>query len=166
MAINPEEKEFDLLGEFSEDFSAIRIEHHITNRYVLKSLQGKRLSITVKPYKELRTEAQNRYLRGPMISAIKQWYKETQGVVLTGDQIYCFILDRVLGHKPKVTTIMGHEVIVFPKKSLSKYSKEDFGQAIEIIIEYFAQRGCYISPPVKNNHLHELLENNKNIKDE
>lgn len=164
MALNPEEKEFDLLGEFSEDFATIKIDHHITNRYVLKSLAGKKLSVTVKPFKESRTDAQNRYMHGVIVPTVKAWYKETHGVVLTADEVYTFLRIRVLGEKPKVRVIMGLEVVTMTGKRFSQMNKTEFAQAIDTIIDYFAQRGCYISPPIKNNHLHEILQ--QNVKDE
>ncbi|MCB9047644.1 MAG: hypothetical protein H6550_16035 [Chitinophagales bacterium] len=159
MGINPQEREFDLTGTMSDDCTTIKLDPHALNRYILGTLTGIKLELTIKPYKELRTAAQNRYMWGVVVPTVRMWLKETQGETFTADDVYTWLRTHILGQKPVVRTIMGEEVIILTSKKFSAMSTTEFNNAVETIRKEMMERGCDIPEPTKNNNLHDFLDN-------
>ena len=150
-------KEVQLIGTLSDSLDGVSILHHRMYKNILKHLKGLELEILIRPLKRQRSEAQNRYMWGVVVPIVAQWYLEQEGMKLTKDQVYTFLRTRVLGQTPMVIVIDGMEMIHFTAKRFSQMNTKEFSDAVETILQYYADKGLEIPTPRKDNFIHDYF---------
>jgi hypothetical protein len=148
---------YDFIGYLNEEGSGIDLSHWRPLAPLLRKYKDKRLIVTLVEYKKHRSDAQNRYFHGPLISSVKAFYRETEGVDYDTDEVKAIIYQRVLGRKIKITMVDGVEVIAYEGKRLSSMKTHEFAKAIEKIFLYYDEKDWYIPPP-PDRGLHTITE--------
>lgn len=146
----------------------IKLDHPKVMRTALSRFVGKRLMITIKQYKYIRTDAQNRYIHGVVVPVVRRWFLETSGENLTKDEVYMWLRTSLLGHKPTITEVNGESLIKIGGKRFSQMTTEEFAEAIDAIVDRMAERGCQIPlpPDKKANTLNDFLPPDKDLTDD
>lgn len=120
--------------------------------------RDKKLLLEVSKLSRRRSDAQNRYIWGVVVPCTRAWLKETTGEKYTPDFVYSWLRSSILGAKPEVKTVAGEEVIVMTSKRFSKMTTVEFSEAIELILDTLAERGCIIPEPKANNFLSDFYK--------
>lgn len=126
-------------------------------RRVVKHMRGKQLLVTFTEAKYQRSSAQNRYLWGVIYTTIKAWYKETQGESISKEHLHAHTLSNVLESRIEITEIFGEEVFIVKQKSTSQLTAEEFGDMVEKLKAFWAEKGCVIPDSKQFNILSEYL---------
>lgn len=137
--------EITVTGNLSPSFR-LEIDSHKALARILKRFMGKQLEIHISEFKRQRSLAQNRWIWGLCVPTVKGWLKETQGEKYTKDEVYYYI-QSVLGRKTIIKEIAGEEVIIMEGKRMSQMTTKEFSDAVEEIVQYFAERGLAIPLP-------------------
>jgi hypothetical protein len=155
-------EELELYGELSEDYT-LSIAHSSNQsfRRILSKFLGKELVIIIKPIKYLRTAAQNRWLWGVCYPTIRAFEKESGRQIPSKDELHVFHLTTFLGVKPVVKEVLGMEVVVMEGKTSSQLSKAEWNTFKEDIQQHWAEKGCDIPDPKKNNFLQDFIEDDE-----
>lgn len=152
--------QLEMYGELSEDYGiSIAHSNHGGFRKILNKFKGTELAVVIKPVKYLRSAAQNRWLWGVCYPLIRGFEKESGRDVPTPDELHAFHLTTFLGVKPVFKEVLGMEVVVMEGKTSSKLSTKEFGEFKDKIQHHWAERGCNIPDPKKNNFIQDFLYN-------
>lgn len=153
MALN----EINISGELDDEDRLILDDLPFINRTLMK-FRKKKLAINITELTVNATLSQKRYWFGLVIPLIISFHKETQGELLSKDDVHPYILTKILGLKLTSKVIFGQEVFVVEGKSLRTMSTKDFNEAKTLVQEHFAQKGLDIPDPRENNLLNNHLK--------
>jgi hypothetical protein len=157
-----EEGVYEMIGQLTEDCQYVYLEHWKMFRRLLTKWVGKDVIITIKELQYKRSEAQNRLIHGLITPYVMRWYYETHGERKTHDEIYTWLRIAILEQRPRITEVAGEQVVTMTGKRFSKMTKKEFAEAVDLIMQRMAERGCYIPEPHKHdkaNHFpHEYLK--------
>ncbi|CAB4185382.1 hypothetical protein UFOVP1492_72 [uncultured Caudovirales phage] len=162
-----DEREYSLSGMLStnpDDLEPgemfLRLDQWRAFRRLFRSWESRKLSITLKIYRYLRSLAQNNYYWGVAVPTIRAWMLENWGVKYTPNRVHSYNLMHVLGDEPEFTEVAGVQVVSFERKSTSKMSTVEFSQFVEDLQRHYDTRGCYIPNPKKKglNLLNEFID--------
>lgn len=151
-------REFNVVGELTEDGQFIKISHYKPLKRIFKGLIGKQLEVSFKLLKYQRSAAQNRYLWGVAYVTIAAWYKDSQGSSISKDAIHAHTLQHILDYEVEVQNVLGKEVIVVKGKSTSALNTKEFCDLVESLQKYWAERGCVIPDPKGHNFLSDYIK--------
>jgi hypothetical protein len=140
-------EEFTVVGELSPDGQSLVIANSARAKRLWKSLQGVQLEIVFKKFYRKRSLAQNRWIWGVCVPDVIRFLKETTGVEHSKEAVYSFLRTRVLGNEMWVETIDDQDIIYLSGKRFSKMTTKEFSDAVEKIVEYYAERGLQIRLP-------------------
>lgn len=152
------EREYDVLGELSEDCTSIRLLHGKGFARVLSFMVGKQLRVRFQIFRALRSDAQNRYIHGVVVPTVQYWHKHSQGEEKSHDEVYTWLRTGLLGHKVVISEMLGQQVLTLEGKRFSKMTTKEFAEAIDVIVKEMAERDCIIMLPKENNFIHEFLK--------
>lgn len=147
--------ELTILASMGEDFKITPMFPKKMAR-LLKKYVGieKPLEVVISIHHRQRSLAQNRWIWLICSSTVMAWLKETQGINYTKDEVYAYVQTAALGRKMELKEIAGEEVIVLEGKRFSRMTTLEFSESVEIIVQYFAERGLDIPlPKPKTNNL-------------
>lgn len=116
----------------------------------------KLLEVEVGPARKGRSNKQNRYYWGCVIREVQLHIKETQGILVTKDWVHAYHMQTVFEFTPVVKTVLGEEVIYFDEKRLSACSTVEFEERMELLRQYWAERGCDIPEPNEENYPEDI----------
>ncbi len=150
-------KDIPLSGYLSDDLASIKLEHHRVMRRVLQLWAGKRLILTVGVFRRRRTEAQNRYMWGYLVPAVKGWMEDKDGRSYSKDAVYVY-LRKLCGHEIVIEMIRGEEVITQKGKRFSQMTTVEFNKAVEHLQHHFGKKGLYLDDPTEDNMLPDFLQ--------
>lgn len=152
-----EDRVFELSGELTDSCDGIMfdVSRHLWR--VLGPLKGKKLLVKFGVLRHKRSDAQNRYIWGVMVPTVQAWFKETTGEVKSKDEVYTWFRVGLLGDKPVITEVMGCEVITMSGKRFSQMNTKEFGEAVDMILQLMAEKGCVIPEPRQFNFITEFL---------
>lgn len=153
-----DENTYEVIGEFTEDTQYLFLPFYKVYRRAFKKFVGTEVRVTITPLVYKRSDAQNRYLWGYIVPAVKDWLYETQGEKYSPDYVYTWLRIELLGEVPKIATIMGTEIVTMVGKRFSQMSVQEFTVAVDTIKAKMSERGLILKDPRKNNMLHELLD--------
>lgn len=153
------EREYEVTGELQEDMT-IKLTAGSGLYRVLYHLCEKKLLIKMSVFREKRSDKQNRYFHGVVVVCVRAWLAETQGVKWESDEVYYWINQEVMGNKPRITEIMGQQVITMTGKRFSQMTTKEFADAVDAILKHFAELGCNIPEPNQNNFIEDLITDN------
>jgi hypothetical protein len=151
-------REFNVVGELTEDGQFIKIAHYKPLKRIFKALIGQPLDVSFKQLKYQRSAAQNRALWGVAYVTIAAWYKETNGEAISKDAIHAHTLQRILDYEVEVKEVYGTEIIVVKGKSTSALNTKEFTDLYKKIQKYWAEKGCDIPDPRGNNFLSDFIK--------
>lgn len=152
------DKEFEIVGTLSEDCTTIEITHHKMLRRLISGLRGEKLRVRFSKLRLKRSDAQNRYIHGVVVPHVRIFFLDTEGIQYTHDEAYVWLRTGLLGQKPEIKEVGGVQVIVMTGKRFSKMTTKEFEEAMEIIRQEMAVRGCVIPEPRQHNFLEEFLD--------
>lgn len=147
---------YEVEATIAED-GTIRPLHFAMYKRLFRNLMDKELLVTVQPLRRRRSDRQNRYYWGVMIPTIRAFHKESTGESITPDEVHAYNLCTVLGQKPVIKEIMGVEVVSFEQKRTSDMDTKDFTEFVDVLMHYWAERGCVIPVPRGENLLTDHL---------
>lgn len=156
--MNPLNQEYDLTGYLTEDFRHIELDNPKMVKLIARKLAGVPLDVRIKPFKEKRSDSQNRYFWAVIIPYVQTWLREVKGEAHKPDEVYAWIRLSLLGSNVKVVTVLGQEVIMVEDKHFSKMTTKEFAETVDTIRAKMLERGCDIPEPTKNNTLSEHYE--------
>lgn len=152
-------REYELTGTLTSEYQlTIDFLHLQGMKNLLRGFIDKELVIKVKERIRKRSEAQNRYYWGILIPTVRAFLKETEGKTYTEDQLHTYHLMKVIGAKPVITEILGLEVVSFEVKRSSKMSTKEFGEFVDILQAYWAERDLVVSDPKGDNFISDHLK--------
>jgi hypothetical protein len=154
------DREFDVVGELQEDGVTLLLKHGKAFKRLTAKLVGQPLRVRFSVLRKKRSDAQNRYMWGVIVPTVAAWLRETQGEKYDKDDVYYWINGKVLGRQVKIKEIAGEEIAVMQGKRFSQMTTVEFNDAVEQILQYFAEMGLVIPEPRQHNFLHEFLEDN------
>lgn len=147
-------EEYTVTGYLSPDCKSLEIDHSDSLARIFRVLKGIQLEISFKKFYRKRSLAQNRWMWGVCVPTVQQWLYETKGENHDKEAIYTFLRVRVVGDEPRIEEFMGEEVIYLTGKRFSQMNTVEFSDAVEKIVNYFANRGLEIPlPKPKTNNL-------------
>lgn len=152
------EKEWDVVGELTDDCQYIKLTHHTMLRRLINGLRGEKLRVRFSKLRMKRSDAQNRYMWGVVVPTVRAFFKETQGIIYTPDEAYTWLRIGLLGQKPEIRDVAGTEVIVMTGKRFSDMNTKEFAEATETILERMAEMGCVVPEPKQHNFITEFLQ--------
>lgn len=152
------EREFEVIGTLTDDCRYIEISNYQPLKRIIRNLKGEQLLVKFKKFFETRSDKQNRYIWGVVVPTVMAWMRETTGEKPVKDDVYVWLRKSLLGHTLVVSEILGEEVVRLGGKRFSKMTTKEFAEAIEIIIDTMAQRGCIIPLPRRNNLLTDFID--------
>lgn len=150
-------KEIYVSGRLTEDIKFLEIDDAPFLMRVLETFQGKDLEIRISQFYAQRSAKQNRYLWGVMIPMIVSFHKETQGEVITPDQVYTYLLVNVAEYKMITKEVFGELVVVMEGKSTSTMTTIEFMDFVKKVQAHFDKKGLEIPDPKNNNFLNDYL---------
>lgn len=109
-----------------------------------------------KPSKK-RSDRQNRYYWGVVVKIVRDFVQNTQGEKVSPDEIHAFHLNSVLGVKPITRKVLGKEFIMFENRKTSDMNTQEFTEFIEVIRNYWEERGVEIPDPLGENLFEDFL---------
>jgi hypothetical protein len=118
-----------------------------------KKYAAKEVVVSVEEYISKRSLAQLRYYWGCAVICVVNHHKETTGEVISKDKVHLFNKSVVWGKEPKVVTVMGKVLIDFQDVSLADMPKKEFEVKMEALRKFYAEIGCIIPLPSKDNLL-------------
>ncbi len=151
------DQEYEVTALLTEDCQYLRINSWMAFRRALSKWVGKDLIITVKVLRYKRSASQNRYY-WYAIQFIRHWFFDTQGLLLTKDEVHIWVHRHLLEEKPKVVSIAGEQVITMTHKSTSAMTTTEFAEMVDTILTKMAEMGCVIPEPRKEKKSLQLLE--------
>lgn len=155
---NTKNRGFDVVGRLTDDGRYIELTHYKALRRVFKHLMNKDLDVSFKELEYQRSAAQNRWLWGVAYITIAAWFKETQGEVITKDEIHAHTLQNILDYRVETKEVFGTEVIVVHGKSTSALTTKQFSVLKEKLQKYWGEKGCEIADPIGNNFITDHLK--------
>lgn len=145
-------------GQLSDDCTKVVLDHGQIMYPYLKDLVGETLVFPLEKNYNKRSSKQNRYLHGVILPSIINFIKATEGTVYTKDKIKAFIYTNILEYSVESITVMGRECFNVVGKHFSEMTTKEFGEAVEIVREHFAQQGLHIPEPTGDNLLNDYYE--------
>lgn len=136
-----------LQAKLSADLKSLLIVHADKLGRVLAQYREDDLEVTVKKFYRQRTAAQNRWIWGVCIPQIRAWKKENEGETPSAEALYAFLRVRVVGHEMVIEDIDGYETPILKGKRFSQMSTVEFSDAVEKIVQYYAEKGLEIKLP-------------------
>jgi hypothetical protein len=157
--VNNNELEFEVIGEMTEDCQWLWLPHFKSyQRTQIANLRDRKLEIVIRPYREIRSDAQRKYFYGVIIKWVQNWLFETQGEKHSKEDVYAWIRIKLLGHKITVKEVMGEEVIYMKDKRFSQMNTKEFADTVDEIRAKMLLRGLDIPEPNGNNDLHDFIK--------
>lgn len=136
-------------------FGTIAIPSEFKNN--LESMNGTKVVVSVKKYRNMRSKRQNRYYWGVVVRIIQEYSKDIMGEEYSKEEVHLFLIDRILGRKPDVKEVFGEHLISYKDVETSKMSTEEFAEFIMKIQKFFAERDIIIPDPEDGLELPEKL---------
>ena len=150
-------KEIYISGRLDEDLDKIHLDDASLLFRALRGFAGKDLEVCIKELTQLRTDKQNRYWWGVLIPCIVSFHKETQGEVITPQEVHSYILINIAGHKVETKEVFGQTIISIIGKTTSQMSKEEWSDLKTNVQEHFKEKGLDIPDPKNNNLLNDYI---------
>jgi len=145
-----------LIADMEDDLS-IRVRGARAISRQLERYVGKTLIITVDEYEEKRSGSQNRWYWGCAVPTIIGFRQETEGELLTKDEVHFYNLMHVEGRKPEVREVFGLDTIVMSGKTTSQMSVKDFMNFKDKLQKHYADMGCIIPDPSQDNFTSDFI---------
>lgn len=156
------EQKFEIEAELTPDGLIKPLHYEVYKRLFKQHFSEKSLLVTVQILRKKRSDRQNRYYYGIVIPTIQAFHLESNGEHIERDEVHAFNLTRVLGVVPEFRNVFGEEVMIFKQKKSSEMNTKEFGQFVDTLIAYWAEKGCIIPEPKNENLLTDFV----NLKDE
>lgn len=153
MSVDPT---YHVIGTLREEDMSLRIQYGEALRGVFGHMLGRELDIQVTVLRKNRTNRQNRYIHGVVVPTVQAFYRETQGEEYTHDEVYAKLRVK-LGDKLIIKEVAGDKIITMSGKRFSKMDTKEFAQAIDALIQLFAEDGCYIAEPNEECFLTDFI---------
>lgn len=125
---------------------------------VMHKLQGKLLEAFIREVGYNRTDAQNRYYWGVVVSYFVGFYWETQGEKLDPSEVNEYFMRIYNGGKQQEREIFGTKVNAFIFKGTSEMSIKEFSEFIEVIKDHCAQFDLIIPEATGNNYVSDFVK--------
>lgn len=154
-------------AELSADCSTIQLEHGRILRHVLQHWVGQRLIVSIRKFTKRRSDKQNRYMWGVMVTCVRAWMLEKDGHAPSKDAVYVW-LRTLVGHElvteelvwadPATGRKLTKEIITQTGKRFSQMSTKEFAAAVDFLRDYFLPLGCDIPEPKGDNLYSDYIE--------
>lgn len=159
-------KGIDVRGELSEDCKTVKLEHGGLMRHLLHRFAGKALVVTLRIHRKRRSDAQNRYMWGVMVTCTRSWMLEKDGYAPSREAVYTWLRHQ-LGDTPRVEYINAVdtdtgeikrvEVITMTGKRFSQMTTKEFAAAVDTLRDFLLPQGCDIPEPKGSNMYDDYL---------
>ena len=147
-------EEYTVTGYLTPDSKGLVLDNADRLVRIIRHLKDIPLEITFKKFYRKRSLAQNRWIWGVCVPAVIRWIKETQGETHDKETIYAYLRIRVIGQTVTIKRVMGVDIITTDGKRFSAMTTIEFSEAVEQIVQYYAERGMAIPlPQPKTNNL-------------
>lgn len=110
----------------------------------LKELEGKRVEVTIKEYKNTRSNRANRYYWGVVIPSVFKAFAEMGIKLVNQEQAHEMMRIKFLMEEVQI----GEESFRVPK-STTKMKTDEFANYIFVIVEYLREYYSYVVPEPK-----------------
>jgi len=154
------EIDLTVTGKLSDDCRSILIDNAQGILRVLYTAKDMQLEVNIKKFHRQRTTAQNSYIWGIIIPAIRRWQLETTGECNSAEAIYAFLRITVVGEEVVIEEVQGVDTAVVKGKRFSQCTTVEFGERVDKIIRYYGELGLEIPLPVpgSNNHMTDFVK--------
>jgi len=145
------DNEIIVMGRLSSDLKSLEITHADKVSRLLAPLQDEDLEISIKKFYKRRTAAQNRWIWGVCIPQIITWMKNNEGTAPSKEALYTYLRTHVVGQEIVLEQVGEHEVPILKGKRFSQMTTKEFSDAVDKIVDYYAERGLEINLPKDDN---------------
>lgn len=153
------QKQYELKGVLSDNADGIVFDAGKAVSRILSGWKGKPLHIVIKPFSRKRSDAQNRWLWGVAYVCVRAYLLERDGEAPTAEEIHLHNMQYIQGCQIKQKTILGYEVfVVEERRKSSSMSTVEWNEMKEKFQKYWAEQGCVIPDPRKDNMLSDYAD--------